>query len=534
MRRRNFSPAILSSLILLVCMTHATAPSSTTEQIIPLINAEPITTEEDTVEMSWTSHDDLEPKPLTNSTTCIGDHIMLNATFSDNSVTTSEITLTRGFTFETTRELVIPRPNYTAFFEPIEFDQLDWVIVEGINEFDVVSVTGNGFGLDIDFMVWWVDTDNSTWDYTNNIVVERMATAAVIESTTFLADRDGAIAVACFNFAVLPGNYSLMVSTLVEHTEVSQGSSVHYDTYGYLPFNATLDLIVTGLAEDNTSISQYFENITLNNYFAPDVEDVIVESDRSLHSISWTVNDLNVQDNHLFEVAVSSDSGLSFQLLSVHLDNNFYVWNSSSFDNGVYVIQIRAIDDFGFVGVGISESFEGGPWSPMIISFSVAGSDNIQYEEGEVGNWVWWLPTCNYSLAYTIFLDSYFIEASTWTSGAISVSADGLEVGSYEYLIVLVFDEYNTLNHSVHVTVVERSNSTLTVTITNTIVTTSITTSTHTVPTSDTTNTTGSDWTTFMQGVQIVTTLFSGIVIVVFSALLLRWRVRNTMRGGSS
>ncbi|MGY5875241.1 MAG: hypothetical protein RTU30_05805 [Candidatus Thorarchaeota archaeon] len=534
MRRRNLSPAILSSLFLLLCVTLGAVPSSTTELKFTSITKEQVRNEEDAIELSWISNNDQAPKPFTNDSVCTGDHIVLNATFSDSSVTTCEMTLSRGFTFETTRELVVPAANYTPFFALIEFDQLDWVVVEGIREFDVVNVTGYSHGIDSDFMIWWADTDNETWDYTSNLVAERMATGEPVESSTFIADRDGAIVVACFDFSVVPGNYTLIVSTLVEHIETSQGSTVHYDTYGYYPFNVTLNLIVTGHTDANTSFSQYIENITLNNYFTPTVEDIHVESERSVHSISWTVNDRNVLDTHFFEITVSSDSGLSYQLLTVNLYNTSYIWDSSMFDNGFYIIQVRAFDDLGFVGVGVSESFEGGPWSPALISLSVISSDSFQYEEGEVGNWVWWLPSCNYSLSYSVSIDSDIVETETWSSGTIAVSADGLTVGRYEYLIVLFFDEYNTLNHSVYVTVIEPTNSTFTISEPSTIETSSKTTTTHTTPHTATINTTRSDWTSFLQSVQVITTLTSGIVIVVFSVLLVRWRFRSTIQGSYS
>ncbi|MHA1577825.1 MAG: hypothetical protein ACTSU3_10730, partial [Candidatus Thorarchaeota archaeon] len=121
--------------------------------------------------VTWTSRTQLEPQLLGNGSSAIGDHVVLNATFPDNyNVTLCEIRIWNGFTYTTTRPLVIPTDPWSVFDGIINHTQFDWVVIKGIEKGLRVNITCNFTNDDSDFMAWDGTRDPSEYTYVDNIV----------------------------------------------------------------------------------------------------------------------------------------------------------------------------------------------------------------------------------------------------------------------------------------------------------------------------------------------------------------------------
>ncbi|MFX1483656.1 MAG: hypothetical protein ACFFCP_10745 [Promethearchaeota archaeon] len=134
-------------------------------------------------------------------------------------------------------------------------------------------------------------------------------------------------------------------------------------------------------------------------------------------------------------------------------------WNSSSeaiafsvdgLSLGVYNITIavydttsqRAIDTV-FVTV-----YDGTP--PTVDSPA-----DIDYPDGDTGNSITWSPTDLHPVSYQILQNGIPVKSSAWNSSGetITISVDGLSIGSYNYTVVLTDIGDNTMTNEVIVTV---------------------------------------------------------------------------------
>ena len=89
---------------------------------------------------------------------------------------------------------------------------------------------------------------------------------------------------------------------------------------------------------------------------------------------------------------------------------------------------------------------------------------DLEYEQGDTGNEIVWTPSDLHPISYEVLLDGNSIAADDWTGGAITVSADGLVAGTYEFTLVVTDVGGNTDSDSVTVTVTAASTTPTTTT----------------------------------------------------------------------
>ncbi len=115
---------------------------------------------------------------------------------------------------------------------------------------------------------------------------------------------------------------------------------------------------------------------------------------------------------------------------------------------------------------------------------TLTNPSDISFNEETTGKSISWIANDPNPGDYFIYKDSVEIENDSWISDdPITISVDGLEIGSYNYTIV-VFDESNNTNTDTVIVTVTEATTTTTTTITTTI------TATSTLDTSDTAETT--------------------------------------------
>jgi hypothetical protein len=478
------------------------------------------------IEVYWTSNDFPDPIPLSNNSVCTGDHIILSTTLEDTvnneTITSCNATLSRGEVDSYYFTPPIPSADYNPFFTSyINLTEFEWIYVEGIEAGDIVNISGICYETDVDFLVWWNDTATTTWSYFNNLIGAEMATASPIEQTAFLSDRAETLVIGCFNFGRSEVNVSLTIDTRYLHAFSSESNELVIDTYSAFEFNTTTNLEITGYTDSNYTVRYYYEDIQFNNFFAPQITTISIETEGYVHFISWHIFDLNQEDTHSFEVFVSSDDGESFQLIAVDLTETNYIWNSTSFLEDEYIVMVRVIDNTGLHSQVISFPFIGGG-SHVTIDIGINHPEDLSFVEGSEGAQIVWIPECEFTLSYQIQLDDEVITEGTWTISSLIVRLDGLPKGEYLFVIILRYDAYNEVSDSVLVKVLSASTSTTESPSVNSSTTSSPTTSTSTT-------TTGvPDDISLIHILAISITIFSAGIIAIFTVLIIRWRIERT------
>lgn len=128
-------------------------------------------------------------------------------------------------------------------------------------------------------------------------------------------------------------------------------SIVQIDTKN-LKNNATCTIIATAYLTNGSIISETFVNVYIGNFFVPKVEVVLPNGGEhwtGVNNITWTATDTNTADSLRFEVSISSDSGISFEVLASSLTHKWFEWNCSSFDKlDTYIVRVRVTDGIYF------------------------------------------------------------------------------------------------------------------------------------------------------------------------------------------
>ncbi|MHA2424361.1 MAG: hypothetical protein ACXAEF_06210, partial [Candidatus Thorarchaeota archaeon] len=324
---------------------------------------------------SYTSDDRTGTTPVADGDTLWGDHVVLNASYPafnlpnmpEYEVVSTTLGFLSGVFHQNTGDLVIPSAAYDPFSGPLDLSQFAWDYVAGIGEGDNVDIEVDFTNGDCDIMVFWADTDNTTWSYGNNLVDDAMATGAHPEVGSFTADRAGTLAVGIFDYDLAPGTWTVTVDTRVGVYESAAGPEVTYDTYD-LGRNGTFQVQLTADTNTNLDFELNFAGLTFNNYFKPYVESVDVTGAGAVKTVTYTMSDLNAGDTHEFEVLLSSDGGDTFQLIATGLTALTYDWDSTGFLEANYTVKVRVEDSYGLTDEMDSDEFEAGtiPYTPPV------------------------------------------------------------------------------------------------------------------------------------------------------------------------
>lgn len=418
-------------------------------------------------ELMWTSRWQPSFVPVMNNTEITGDHVVLNATFPEYwNITKCLITIENGFKINTTRELVIPLDPGGQFDGVINHTEFDWVIVKGFEKGLNVNLICNFTNGDSDFMAWTGDQEYSLFTYSNNIL--NMASGSKPETDVFLWESDNdTLYIGCLNYDQSPGNWTLNLQVGVCKQIGFEGNSVIYDTYTLDRRNQTVNIRVEGTTESNDTLTFYYTDVKLGNFFTPYVivfDPIEIEPD--LFNITWTCEDKNANDTNYFSVWLSGDGGVSYQVLARNLTRTYYVWDSSGFlERDDYIFRIRAfsvdlvsglasVDDEasywpGDFSDGFSSSFaHDGPFYVPVYLVNVDEPPDIFYFYGDEGNSIIWeldvqtiyrdfvLAFSPANFHYTILRDNEVIFSASWGGeNHIEVNVDHLDVGVYNYTL---------------------------------------------------------------------------------------------------
>jgi hypothetical protein len=132
----------------------------------------------------------------------------------------------------------------------------------------------------------------------------------------------------------------------------------------YLGNNATCTIFASTLLPNGTMMSEQFVDVYIGNFFAPVVRVVSPnggENWTSLHNITWTASDVNVDDTLLFDVLYSDDSGASFDFLVESTNQTWLEWDCSVLNQeDTYIVEVRATDSIYFSSDRSDNEFSAG------------------------------------------------------------------------------------------------------------------------------------------------------------------------------
>ncbi len=124
--------------------------------------------------------------------------------------------------------------------------------------------------------------------------------------------------------------------------------------------------------------------------------------------------------------------------------------NAIFLDLGEYPLEVKVINLYGFelsatFTVTVSDTVD-----PDII-----GPDNFDYIVGQVGRTITWIPEDYDPASYSVTLNGIEVMSGTWNSTAenVTISADGLSVGTHTFVATFTDGSENSATHTVVVTV---------------------------------------------------------------------------------
>lgn len=435
-------------LLLILAVASISVNSSTQFHRYSPNDVEVLSDEAGDSRITWSSNDDPEPHQLDDNAIIEGDLIRIDARFSDanedpeNLVQNISWIASRGFIMNRTGSLVIPDEEYDPFVLAMDLDQFKWEYIPDILNGDNVQLTLFHSNSDTDVLAFWNDTNPVGWSVSTNILGFGMATASVQgESSSFIAERSGVLAVGIYCYDKQPGDYQLVVDTRETESGEEEGNRLSYDTWRW-GRNITIDFEFVGTTESGAIRKISLTNVTFRNFFKPLVTNVNVLSQGDIRQITWDVLDRNTFESHTYEVLVSLDGGFSFQLIAAGLQSPIYSWNIAGYGQfDRCQIQVRAYDDVGLQGVGYSPLFVVSSTDEATNErwFTTASTGNMTYTWGSIENevsWNLWIID-SFPMPYEVTIDESVVMTG-WTSGGqISVNVDGLDIGTHEVMLII-------------------------------------------------------------------------------------------------
>lgn len=447
-----------------VCLLYAINGISSVISILQITHMsidEILLSESPIVNATWFSHELLSPMPLEDNSYLEGDQIVVRGEFMsvpsqmDLAVIHSNLSMITGIHSTGGGELIVSEEEYWCGPE-ILVEYFAWSRVDGIFEGDTVRIEVNFTNGDSDILVFWADTDNTTWTYGNNLVEDQMSTGAKPEVGSFIADRCGSIMIGVYDYDMQEGTYTYIVDTRSSTMVETSGSSVSM-VLDERDDSRPVDFLFTGLTVNSSILEYIIRNVTILNIFAPVFTHLEVMGLAAVKAVSWTIYDRNVEDTHLFDVLISADSGTSFQLLAANLQCSNYSWDSTGWYKRDYRIQIRCNDSFGFQVSIFSQDIDAGtvPFQHDIYP-SIQSSGDISIYQHQRAHIEWTISSI-VSGTYRVLADQTLIKNGTIPAGisSIVIVIENMPVGSFEYMLEIRLSSGRNLCQTTHVEVLE-------------------------------------------------------------------------------
>jgi parallel beta-helix repeat protein len=137
--------------------------------------------------------------------------------------------------------------------------------------------------------------------------------------------------------------------------------------------------------------------------------------------------------------------------------------------------------------------------------------EDIQYEKGISGNTITWNPVDESPSSYEVYRNETLVNSGQWNGSEIIVNVDGLDIGTYNYSIIVTDTSGQCASDRVIVSVIP-------VIITTTTTTTTLVTTTTSISTSTTTSSSTQTTTSSIQPLNQIMTVFliaSAVIVII-------------------
>ena len=341
-------------------------------------------------------------------------------------------------------------------------------------------------------------------------------------------------------------------STLVNNT--ISGNESHGVVFGSSSDNTLVNNTISGnhgegvyipSSSDNTLVNNTISGNYYNGVFLPDPgtsNNTLVNNTISGNSWSGvyifgssdnTIVNNTISGNSKLGVSISSSSNNTVVNNTISGNNNtgVSIWTFSS-DNLIYLNVIADNDNGNANDYGTGNHWNitgrGNYWSDHTGTgvYNVPGSAgsidyypfiyppetttptidqpaDMDYEEGTTGNTITWTPSDAHPSHYVVYRNGTEVALASWNGNSITVEVDGLNVGIYDYRIVVYDTSGNSNSDTVIVTVI----------------------STTTTPTTTTTTTTTTTETTLPDNTMLI--VFGGVGVAIVAAVIVVMRFRR-------
>jgi hypothetical protein len=294
-------------------------------------------------EITWSSRDNPNDSIIETDAIIAGDHAIIKADMESEylSIIKIEMMLHGRSPLNRTQSLV-----YNHHAAPMSQNDFDWLIVENITKGLMVNLEVNFSNTNCDIYAWWNDElDTGDLDLSADLLGNQLATFSKPENGSFIPNRSGDLAIGCFNFSNSTGIWSI----LLNQTTFNFGTekcSIEIDTYS-LGRNVECGMNVTGYASNGSEVRRNYTNLSITNFFAPEIENKSIEEiEIDILRVSWDIYDRNADDNHFYEIFFSRDYGDSWMLLAKDLNESLFEWDTTPFlTRDEYRLRIRAYDN---------------------------------------------------------------------------------------------------------------------------------------------------------------------------------------------
>lgn len=207
---------------------------------------------------------------------------------------------------------------------------------------------------------------------------------------------------------------------------------------------------------DSGRISQSLDvsvSVTLADSTPPTIDnpgDMIISEGNVSESITWNPSDANPSSYEVFDDSVSWQSGAwDGSPITVTLD---------TLPLGTHNITLAVWDGAGNIAWDQVDVLVVDGTAPLVDSPA-----DINYDEGVTGYSITWDPTDTHPSSYTIYREGTPVKSGAWNTSeeTISISVDGLAVGTYNYTIKVTDVGSNTANDTVYVIVSDGTDPTI-------------------------------------------------------------------------
>jgi len=152
----------------------------------------------------------------------------------------------------------------------------------------------------------------------------------------------------------------------------------------YLGNNATCMIIATVWLTNGSIVSHEFENVFIGNFFVPKVVVISPNGNETWigkNNITWWASDVNIGDNLLYNVRVSSNGGRTFETLASSLSERWFEWDCTGLNKSdSYLVEVVATDGIYFTRDRSDSTFTAGdvittPTTPSTPTYTTTSTD---------------------------------------------------------------------------------------------------------------------------------------------------------------